>query len=126
MILKIRGAPCAWAASLWAARRQSACGPGAKAPYSIFTAFASAKAVLRSVAECTARELGPKGIHVAHFAVEASVAYEAPRAARPELAEKYAMVRTADLAEIHLPTHRQPRNCWAFEVDLRSWNVEFL
>ena len=101
-------------------------GRGARHGLAEFTAFASAKAALRSVAECTARELGPKGIHVAHFAVEASVANEATRAQRPELAEKDAMVRTEDLAEIYLHTHRQPRNCWAFEVDLRPWNVEFL
>ena len=101
-------------------------GRGARHGLAEFTASASAKAALRSVAECTARELGPKGIHVAHFAVEASVANEATRAQRPELAEKDAMVRTEDLAEIYLHTHRQPRNCWAFEVDLRPWNVEFL
>ncbi|MBT7233262.1 MAG: SDR family NAD(P)-dependent oxidoreductase [Rhodospirillaceae bacterium] len=101
-------------------------GRGARRGLSEFTAFASAKAALRSVAECTARELGPKGIHVAHFAVEASIASEATRAARPELAEKDAMVRTEDLAEIYLHTHQQPRNCWAFEVDLRPWNEIFI
>ena len=101
-------------------------GRGARRGLAEFTAFASAKAALRSVAECTARELGPKGIHVAHFAVEASIASEATRAARPELAEKDAMVRTEDLAEIYLHTHQQPRNCWAFEVDLRPWNEIFI
>ena len=101
-------------------------GRGARRGLAEFTAFASAKAALRSVAECTARELGPKGIHVAHFAVEASIANEATRAARPELAEKDAMVRTEDLAEIYLHTHQQPRNCWAFEVDLRPWNEIFI
>ena len=101
-------------------------GRGARCGLAEFTAFASAKAALRSVAECTARELGPKGIHVAHFAVEASVANEATRAARPALDEKDALVRTEDLAQIYLDTHRQPRNCWAFEVDLRPWNVEFI
>ena len=101
-------------------------GRGARRGLAEFTAFASAKAGLRSVAECTARELGPKGIHVAHFAVEASVGNEATRASRPELAEKDAIVRTDDLAQVYLHTHSQPRNCWAFEVDFRPWCVDFI
>ena len=82
-----------------------------------FTAFASAKAGLRSVAECTARELGPQGIHVAHFAGEASVCNGTTRTSTPEMAEKDAIVRTDDLAKVYLHTHQQPRNCWVFEVD---------
>lgn len=101
-------------------------GRGARHGLAEFTAFASAKAALRSVAECTARELGPKGIHVAHFAIEASVANETVRATRGEMAENDSIVKTEDVAQIYLDTHRQPRNCWAFEVDIRPWNVEFI
>src|SRR5207237_2260774 len=38
-----------------------------------YAAFASAKFGLRAVAESTARELGPKGIHVAHLIIDAGV-----------------------------------------------------
>jgi NAD(P)-dependent dehydrogenase (short-subunit alcohol dehydrogenase family) len=91
-----------------------------------FTAFASAKAGLRSLAECIARELGPHGIHVAHFAVEASLGNEQTRASRTEMAAKDAIVHTDNLAEVYFNTHQQPRNCWAFEIDLRPWCVEFI
>ncbi|MEE2760162.1 MAG: SDR family NAD(P)-dependent oxidoreductase [Pseudomonadota bacterium] len=101
-------------------------GRGARRGLAEFTAFASAKAGLRSVAECNARELGPKGIHVANFAIEASVANESVRASRGEIAENDSIVKTEDVAQIYLDTHRQPRNCWAFEVDIRPWNVEFI
>src|ERR1700742_1176058 len=38
-----------------------------------YAAFASAKFGLRAVAESAARELGPKGIHVAHLIIDAGV-----------------------------------------------------
>ena len=38
-----------------------------------FSAFASAKAGLRAVAQSAARELGPKGIHVAHVVVDGAI-----------------------------------------------------
>src|SRR6201997_3867813 len=38
-----------------------------------YTAFAAAKFGLRAVAESAARELGPKGIHVAHLIIDAGV-----------------------------------------------------
>src|SRR6202048_1407200 len=38
-----------------------------------YAAFASAKFGLRAVAQATARELGPKGIHVAHLIIDAGV-----------------------------------------------------
>src|SRR5215475_8737070 len=38
-----------------------------------YAAFASAKAGLRAVAQSAARELGPKGIHVAHLVIDSGV-----------------------------------------------------
>ena len=38
-----------------------------------FAAFASAKAGLRAVAQSMARELGPKGVHVAHLVIDGGV-----------------------------------------------------
>ena len=38
-----------------------------------YAAFASAKFGLRAVAQAMARELGPKGIHVAHLIIDAGV-----------------------------------------------------
>src|SRR5581483_3303381 len=38
-----------------------------------YSAFAAAKCGLRAVAQSTARELGPKGIHVAHLIIDSGV-----------------------------------------------------
>ena len=101
-------------------------GRGARRGLAKFTAFAMAKAGLRSVAECLARELAPHGIHVAHFAVEGTIAGERVRQANPDQVAKDGVVDTAALAEVVYQTHTQPRNCWAFEVDLRPWSEPFI
>ena len=49
-----------------------------------YAAFASAKFGLRAVAQATARELGPKNIHVAHLIIDSGVDTEWVRAAAIE------------------------------------------
>lgn len=98
-------------------------GRGGRRGIAKFTAFGSAKAGVRSVAECLARELAPSGIHVAHIAVEATIG--GPRA-NPEQVAKDAVVDTGALAEVVYQTHLQPRSCWTFEVDLRPWSETFI
>lgn len=101
-------------------------GRGGRRGQARFTAFAGAKAGVRSLAECVARELAPQGIHVAHFAVEATIGGEAARQRDPEGAAADKMVDPAALAEAVFQTHLQPRNCWAFETDLRPWSEGFI
>jgi NAD(P)-dependent dehydrogenase (short-subunit alcohol dehydrogenase family) len=48
--------------------------------FALSSAFAMGKFALRGLAQSAARELGPKGIHVAHFVIDGSVR----SAARPE------------------------------------------
>jgi NAD(P)-dependent dehydrogenase (short-subunit alcohol dehydrogenase family) len=101
-------------------------GRGGRKGLAKFTAFAGAKAGVRSVAECIARELAPAGIHVAHVAVEATIGGERARQTNPEQAAKDAFVDPDALAEVVYQTHMQPRNCWTFEVDLRPWSEAFI
>ncbi len=98
-------------------------GRGGRRGIAKFTAFGSAKAGVRSVAECLARELAPSGIHVVHIAVEATIG--GPRANAEQVA-KDAVVDPTALAEVVYQTHIQPKSCWAFEVDLRAWSEAFL
>jgi len=98
-------------------------GRGGRRGLAKFTAFGSAKAGVRSVAECLARELAPSGIHVAHMAVEATIR---GANANPDAVAKDAVVDPAALAEVIYQTHIQPRNCWTFEVDLRAWSEPFM
>lgn len=111
-----------------AARRMAAraCGAilltGASASIKGFSQsapFAMGKFALRGLAQSAARELGPKGIHVAHFLIDGAVR----SAVRPDSDD-----RTLDpeaIAQAYLDVLRQPRSAWSFEVDLRPWSETF-
>lgn len=90
-----------------------------------FAAFAVAKFGVRALAQSMARELWPQGIHVAHFPVEATIAREPMISNNPELHQSGGMVSTESLAEQFYQTHLQPRDCWTFENDIRTWMDEF-
>lgn len=69
-----------------------------------------------------ARELGPKGVHVAHVIVDGMIDTAFTRA---QFAEHVATVgpqgilHPEHIAEAYLWLHRQPRDAWTFELDLR-------
>ncbi len=90
-----------------------------------FAAFASAKAGLRAVAQSMARELGPRGIHVAHLVVDAGVdtawVRERRRQAGREPAEADVLMNPASIAETYWMLHQQPRDAWTHELDLRPY-----
>ena len=89
-----------------------------------FSAFASAKHGLRALAQSTARELGPKNIHVAHVVIDAAVDTDWIRENHPNyetMVSQDGVVSPDDLAENYLMLHRQPRNAWTFELDCRPW-----
>ena len=84
-----------------------------------FAAFAAAKFGVRALAQSMARELGPKGIHVAHVVVDGPID-------SPENAElKIPRLRPAEIAEAFLALHRQPRSAWTHELDLRPAGAKF-
>jgi NAD(P)-dependent dehydrogenase (short-subunit alcohol dehydrogenase family) len=89
-----------------------------------FSAFAGAKHALRALAESAARELGPKGIHVAHIVVDGMIDGAFARSIRPDAAERLARQEILDPAEIarnYVFLHRQRRSAWTFEMDLRPF-----
>ncbi len=79
-------------------------------------AFAMGKFALRGLAESAARELGPKGIHVAHFVIDGAVR----SAARPDPPERPdSTLDPAAIAEPSLAVLAQPPSAWSFAVELR-------
>ena len=89
-----------------------------------FAAFAGAKHALRALAQSMARELGPKGIHVAQIIVDAAIDTEFIRENFPEryaLKEREGIVDPEAIAESYWQLHLQPRNAWTHEMDLRPW-----
>ena len=89
-----------------------------------FAAFAGAKHGLRALAQRMARELGPKGIHVAQLIVDGAIDTEFIRENFPQryaLKERGGIVDPEAIAETYWQLHRQPRNAWTHELDLRPW-----
>ena len=81
-------------------------------------AFAMGKFALRGLAQSAARELGPKGIHVAHFIIDGAVR----SAARKTAANEPDSTLDPDaIAQTYLDVLRQPRSAWSHEIDLRPW-----
>lgn len=89
-----------------------------------FAAFAAAKAGLRAVAQSAARELGPKGLHVAHIVVDGAidgVFTRQNRADADDLSAKSLILRPEEVAQNYVWLHQQPRSAWTHELDLRPW-----
>ena len=80
------------------------------------------KFALRGLAQSTARELGLKGIHVAHFVIDGGV-----RGARhPDPNERPDSTLDPDaIAQTYLDILRQPRSAWSLEVEMRPWVETF-
>jgi len=89
-----------------------------------YAAFAGAKHGLRALAQSMARELWPKGIHVAHPIIDGAIDTEFIRETFPQ---RYAMkdqdgiVDPESIAEAYWQIHQQPRNAWTHETELRPW-----
>ena len=89
-----------------------------------FSAFAGAKHALRALAQSMARELGPKGLHVAHVVIDGAIDGAFIRSIMPDAAERRErneILIPDDIARNYLWLHRQPRSAWTFEMDLRPW-----
>jgi NAD(P)-dependent dehydrogenase (short-subunit alcohol dehydrogenase family) len=90
--------------------------------YARSAAFAMGKFALRGLAQSAARELGPKGIHVAHFNIDGGVR----SARRPDPTDRPDSTLSPDgIAQTYLDILRQPRNAWSLEVELRPWVETF-
>ena len=90
-----------------------------------FSAFAGAKHALRALAQSLARELGPKGIHVAHVVIDGAIDGAFIRGLLPDAAEKLEreeILVPDEIARNYVWLHRQKRSAWTFEMDLRPWS----
>ena len=89
-----------------------------------FSAFAGAKHGLRALAQSMARELGPRGIHVAHPIIDGAIDTDFIRTTFPDLyarREEGGILDPEHIAEAYWQLHLQPRDAWTHEMDLRPW-----
>ena len=85
-----------------------------------FSSFAMGKFALRGLAQSLARELGPLGIHVAHFIIDGGIASD-----RHPQTDTHAMLEPDAIAQTYLDVLRQHRSAWTHEIDLRPWGERF-
>ena len=88
------------------------------------TAFASAKAAQRSVAQSMARDLGPKGIHVGYLIIDGIIDIERTRERFPDRANDFFMQPDAIADSVYALT-QQDRSAWTFEIDLRPYGEKW-
>lgn len=89
-----------------------------------FAAFAGAKHALRALAQSMARELWPKGIHVAHPIIDGAIDTEWIRENFPQryaLKEREGILNPEHIADLYWQIHQQPRDAWTHETELRPW-----
>lgn len=89
-----------------------------------YSAFSGAKAALRMLAQSMARELGPKGIHVAHTVIDGAIDTEFIKGRHPAFNEAKAadlILSPEAIAANYVMLHKQPRSAWTHELDLRPW-----
>jgi NAD(P)-dependent dehydrogenase (short-subunit alcohol dehydrogenase family) len=90
--------------------------------FALSSAFAMGKFALRGLAQSAARELGSKGIHVAHLVIDGGVrsARHSDPADRPD-----STLDPDAIAETYIDVLRQHRSAWSLEVEVRPWVEDF-
>ena len=90
--------------------------------FALSATFAMGKFALRGLAQSMARELSPKGIHIAHFVIDGGIR----SAARPVPANDPDSLLDPDaIAETYWATLMQHRSAWSWEIEVRPWVEKF-
>jgi short-subunit dehydrogenase len=85
-----------------------------------FAGFAPTKAAQRILAEAMARELGPKGVHVAYIVIDAVIDLAWTRKRNPEAPDSF-FIKPAAIADEAWHLASQPRSAWSFNVEIRPY-----
>jgi short-subunit dehydrogenase len=113
----------------WAAPRMEAAGGGALIVTgntsairgrARFAGFAPTKAAQRILAESIAREVGPKGVHVAYLMIDAVIDLAWTRARYADKPDDF-FIRPTDIAEEAWHVAHQPRSAWSFLTEIRPF-----
>jgi NAD(P)-dependent dehydrogenase (short-subunit alcohol dehydrogenase family) len=86
--------------------------------------FSSAKFAMRGLAQALARELWPRGIHIAHIVVDGVIQ---EREVNPEDEDQTTepLMNPAAIAEAYWGLVQQDRSAWSLELDLRPYREKF-
>lgn len=90
----------------------------------IFAGFAPTKAAQRILAEAMARELGPKGVHVAYVVIDAVIDVPWARKRYAEAPDSF-FIKPAAIAGEVLHLVQQDRSAWSFNVEIRPFGEKW-
>jgi NAD(P)-dependent dehydrogenase (short-subunit alcohol dehydrogenase family) len=86
--------------------------------------FGPAKFAMRGLAQSLARDLGPKGIHVAWINVDGSIDIPGRRSLKPSLKDDD-FLRPDAIAETYWHLAHQDPSAWTLDIDLRPFREKF-
>ncbi len=93
-----------------------------------FTAFASAKAALRALAQGLAREFSSQGIHVVHTIIDGVIDGDRAHSQFPQYVKakgEAGLLQPDAIAQTYWAIHQQPPSAWTHELDLRPFKEPF-
>src|SRR5215467_15670129 len=85
-----------------------------------FAGFAPTKAAQRILAEAMARDLGPKGVHVAYIVIDAVIDVPWARERFKTKPDDF-FIAPAAIADEAWHVAKQPRSAWSFNVEVRPY-----
>jgi NAD(P)-dependent dehydrogenase (short-subunit alcohol dehydrogenase family) len=85
-----------------------------------FAGFAPTKAAQRILAEAMARDLGPKGVHVAYIVIDAVIDVPWARERFKTKPDDF-FIAPAAIADEAWHVANQPRSAWSFNVEVRPY-----
>ncbi|NNE24670.1 MAG: SDR family NAD(P)-dependent oxidoreductase [Rhizobiales bacterium] len=93
--------------------------------YAQSASFAMGKFALRGLAQSMARELQPKGVHVAHINIDGGIRNPERRERMPPADRPDSMLDPDEIAKTYLHLIRQHRSAWTMELEVRPWLENF-
>jgi NAD(P)-dependent dehydrogenase (short-subunit alcohol dehydrogenase family) len=89
------------------------------------TAFAPTKAAQRILCQSLAKQLAPKGVHVAYIVIDGVIDTEDTRSGFAKGQPDDFFLKPERIAETALFLARQDRSAWTFEIDLRPFGEKW-
>lgn len=90
-----------------------------------YALFSPTKAAQRNLTQALARDLGPKGVHVAYFNIDAVIDVPWTRDRfHPDKPEEF-FIKPVDIADEVFHVTHQPRSAWSFDVEIRPFGEKW-
>ncbi len=93
-------------------------------PFATSAAFGPAKFAMRGLAHVMARDLGPKGIHVAWVNIDGAIDTPFIRERFPQIKDED-MLKPSAIAETYWHLAHQDPSAWTLDIDVRPFKEKF-